>query len=83
MLWPNHFVTRPNMSFVRYDELSVEEFVLGMARIMKLPELTATELKARLSHLESMMTYARNYQWAPLRSMYATAMDGIQYGDLD
>jgi len=82
VLWPNHFVTRSNASFVKYDDLTIEEFVLGMVRIIRLPEVTAVERAARLLHLENIMVSALVYQWGPVRSMYAAALEAIQYGDL-
>ena len=82
VLWPNHFVTRSSTSFVKYDNLTLEEFVLGMVRIIRLPEISTVERAARLQHLENIMVSALVYQWGPVRSMYASALEAIQYGDL-
>jgi len=82
ILWPNHFVSRTGQSFVKYDDLSQTEWVLGMVRIVQLPELSSTESTARLTHIEQMMAAARTYQWNALRSMYAIALEAIQYGDM-
>jgi len=82
VLWPNNFVTRSGASFVKYDELTLEEFTLGMIKVIRLPELPSAEMSARLAHLEYIMAAARIYQWPALRSLYATALEGVQYGDL-
>lgn len=82
VLWPNHFVTRAGSSFIKYDELTLEEFTLGMLRVIRLPELPPAEMSARLAHLEHIMAAARTYQWPALRSLYATALEGVQYADL-
>ncbi len=85
ILWPNQMVTRLGGAgaSLRYDELTLPEFVLGSVKIVRLPELPPGEISARLSHLDSVMTLARHYTWPSVRSLYGAVLEDVQYGSSD
>lgn len=82
ILWPNQLVSRAAgaNNGIKYDELSLCEWVIGVTKIIQLPETSPAESKARLSHMESVMSLSRYYNWPDVRSMYGTVLDDIQYG---
>lgn len=80
VLWPHQFIHRPGTAELSFDMLTLPEFVAGTCSILQLKEITSAEKDARLQHLHYLMLQARSYMWESLRSMYAAALEDIQYG---
>ena len=58
-LWPHSFLSLTNARRdIKYDELTLEEFVAGYRQILQSPDITEMERSARLKHLVSLMYFA-------------------------
>lgn len=84
ILWPNQMVSRlaGATAGVKYDDLTMCEWVLGTTKILLLPEVSDSEKTGRLNHTETIMALARHYAWQEIRAMYGAVLDDIQYGTL-
>lgn len=80
VLWPHQFIHRSGTAELSFDVLSLPEFVAGTCSILQLQEIPQAEKEARLKHLHYLMLHARSYTWESIRSMYAAALEDIQYG---
>ena len=62
-LWPHSFLILTNARHdIKYDDLTLEEFVAGYGQILQSPDLTEMERSARLKHLVSLMYFAQQYE---------------------
>ena len=62
-LWPHSFLSLTNARRdIKYDDLTLEEFVAGYGQILQSPDLTEMERSARLKHLVSLMYFAQQYE---------------------
>ena len=58
-LWPHSFLILTNARHdIKYDDLTLEEFVAGYGQILQSPDITEMECSARLKHLGSLMYFA-------------------------
>lgn len=78
ILWPHSYVYRPGKSDLSFDDLSMAEFVAGIAKILLLPEITDEEKRYRTEHLHYLMYLSSNYDWPTIRNMYGAALEDIQ-----
>ena len=63
-LWPHSQLTFVhNKREIRYEDLTIEEFVAGYGEILQTPNITEQEKSARLRHLVSLMYFAQQYCW--------------------
>ena len=63
-LWPHSFLSVTNARRdIKYDDLTLQEFVAGYGQILQSPDLTEMERSARLKHLVFLMYFAQQYEW--------------------
>ena len=66
-LWPHSFLSLTNARRdIKYDDLTLEEFVAGNGQILQSPDIEEIERSARLKHLVSLMYFAQQYEWQPV-----------------
>jgi len=67
---------------VRYDELTMEEFVAGYSSILSRPRISPVEKEARITHLTRLMYLAIQYEWGAVRDFHAAVLLEIERGFL-
>ena len=68
---------------VRYEDLSVEEFVAGYSSILALHTISQTEHQARIQHLTHLMYLATIYEWSAVQGFNAAVSMEIEHGRLN
>ena len=80
-LWPHSFLSLTNASRdIKYDDLTLEEFVAGYGQILQSPDITELERSARLKHLVSLMYFAQQYEWQAVLSSHGAVLLEIERG---
>ena len=80
-LWPHSFLSLTNARRdIKYDELTLEEFVAGYGQILQSPDLVEIERSARLKHLVSLMYFAQQYEWHAVLSFHGAVLLEIERG---
>ena len=70
-LWPHSFLSLTNARRdIKYDDLTLEEFVAGYGQILQSPDITEMERSARPKHLVSLMYFAQQYEWQAVLSFH-------------
>lgn len=83
-LWPQSELSLSYVSKdVRYDDLSIEEFVAGYSSILSLTKISPTERQARIEHLTQLMYLASVYEWSAVRAFHAAVLMEIERGRLN
>ena len=78
-LWPHSFLNLTNARRdIKYDDLTLEEFVAGYGQILQSPDLTQMERSARLKHLVSLMYFAQQYEWQAVLSFHGAVLLEIE-----
>lgn len=79
--WPHsHLSFSRGRGEVRYDDLTLEEFVAGYTQILLRPTLPAVEKQARLQHLVSIMYLAMQYEWSAILQYHEAVLLEIERG---
>ena len=68
---------------IGYDELSLEEFVVGYSAILLLPQVSSREQLHRTEHLGALMYLASIYEWPAVHSFHAAVLLEIEQGRLN
>lgn len=80
-IWPH---SELNLGYVskelKYDELTIEEFVAGYSAILSLPSLSSREKRERIIHLNGLMYLATIYEWSDVRCFHAAVLAEIERG---
>ena len=80
-LWPHSFLSLTNARRdIKYDELTLEEFVAGYGQILQSPDIVEIERSARLKHLVSLMYFAQQYEWQAALSFHRAVLLEIERG---
>ena len=80
-LWPHSFLSLTNARRdIKYDELTLEEFVAGYGQILQSPDIVEIERSARLHHLVSLMYFAQQYEWQAVLSFHGAVLLEIERG---
>ena len=80
-LWPHSFLSPTNARRdIKYDELTLEEFVAGYGQILQSPDIVENERSARLKHLVSLMYFAQQYDWQAVLSFHGAVLLEIERG---
>ena len=80
-LWPHSFLSLTNARRdIKYDELTLEEFVAGYGQILQSPDIVEIERSARLKHLVSLMYFAQQYEWQAVLSFHGAVLLEIERG---
>ena len=80
-LWPHSFLSLTNARRdIKYDDLTLEEFVAGYGQILQSPDLLEMEHSARLKHLVSLVYFAQQYEWQAVLSFYGAVLLEIEQG---
>lgn len=83
-IWPQSDLSLSYVSKdVRYDDLSIEEFVAGYSSILALRSIAQKERQARVEHLTNLMYLANVYEWSAVRGFYAAVLMEIERGCLN
>ena len=67
---------------VTYDNLTLAEFAVGYASILRLLKLSAPEQTARIEHFATLMYLATQFPWRLVRSLHAAALFETECGRL-
>ena len=80
-LWPHSFLSLTNARRdIKYDDLTLEEFVAGYGQILLSPDIAETERSARLKHLVSLIYFAQQYEWQAVLSFHRAVLLEIERG---
>ena len=80
-LWPDSFLSLTNARRdIKYDDLTLEEFVAGYGQILQSPDLPEMKRSARLKHLVSLMYFAQQYEWQAVLSFHGAVLLEIERG---
>ena len=79
-IWPHQFVHCSGDAQLKFDSLTIQEFVAGTTAIVNSNEISATEKSARLQHLRQLMHLVKTFTWESVRSLYVALLEDIQYG---
>ena len=80
-LWPQSFLclTRAQRE-VKYDDLTMAEFVAGYAQILLSKNVSALEHTERQRHLVSLMYFAQQYAWSAVLNFHGSVLLEIERG---
>ena len=65
---------------VKYEELTLAEFVAGYSQILLSPDLSEVERSSRLKHLVSLMYFSQLYDWQAVLSFHGAVLLEIERG---
>ena len=79
--WPHSFlcITRAQRE-VKYEELTLAEFVAGYAQILLCKDITPLEHTEREKHLVSLMYFAQQYEWSAVLNFHGSVLLEIERG---
>ena len=79
--WPHSFlcITRAQRE-VKYEELTLAEFVAGYAQILLCKDITPLERTEREKHLVSLMYFAQQYEWSAVLNFHGSVWLEIERG---
>lgn len=79
--WPHSFLSLTQArSEVKYDDLTLEEFVAGYGQILLCPDMSEMERTARLRHLISLMYFAQQFEWSAVLRFHGAVLLEIERG---
>jgi len=79
--WPHSYLLLSQAKcHVKYEELTIDEFVAGYGQILLSPQLSQPEVPARLRHLVSLMYFAQRYEWHAALSFHGSVLLEIERG---
>lgn len=80
-LWPQSELSLSYVSKdIKYDDLTLPEFVAGYSSILTLSSLPDQERQARLAHLMALMYLAVQFPWSIVRDFHAAVLFEIERG---
>ena len=80
-LWPHSFLSITNARRdIKYDDLTLEEFVAGYGQILQSLDLPEMERSTRLKHLVSLMYFAQQDEWQAVLSFHGAVLLEIERG---
>lgn len=80
-LWPHSFLSLTNAGRdIKYDDLTLEEFVAGYGQILQSPDIAEMERSARLKHLVSLMYFSQQYEWQAVLGFHGAVPLEIERG---
>ncbi len=68
---------------MRYDDLSIEEFIAGYSSILSSTKISQAEHQARIEHLTHLMYLASVYEWSVVRAFRAAILLEVELGVLN
>ena len=79
--WPHSFLylTRAQRK-VKYEELTLAEFVAGYAQILLCKDISPLECTKRKKHLVSLMYFAQQYEWSAILNFHGSILLKIERG---
>ena len=82
-LWPHSQLsfTQVNRN-VRFEDLSIDEFVAGYSQILLSTRISELEKTARIRHLIALMYLAHQYEWLSVLSFHGAVLLEIERGML-
>ena len=82
--WPHVFLSPVfgAKTDIKYDDLSIEQFVGGYSRILVQPDISQPEKEARINHLSHLMDLAGTYQWKAVLCFHSHCLMEIERGVL-
>ena len=80
-LWPHIFLSLMNARRdIKYDELTLKEFVAVYGQILQSPDIVEIERFARLKHSVSLMYLTQQYEWQAVLSFHGAVLLEIERG---
>ena len=77
--WPHFYVYRgPSRAPAKFDELSIQEFVMGYTRIMQ--KCDANTCTLMTNHLHELMSDAAEYSWPCVRNFHGILLQQFELG---
>ena len=79
-LWPHAHINpiHNSKSDIKYEELSIEQFVAGYCAILSQPKLPVAEREARIEHLSQLMYLAMSYDWKAVLNFHSHCLLEIE-----
>lgn len=82
-IWPQSELSLSHIGKeVRFEDLTIEEFVAGYSAILILKSISKSEREYRVEHLNSLMYLATVYEWTAVKNFHATVLLEIERGYL-
>ena len=80
-MWPHSFLclTRAQRE-VKYEDLTLPEFVAGYTQILQSQDISPHESAARLPHLVSLMYFAQQFTWPAVLNFHGAVLLEIERG---
>ena len=79
--WPHCYLSITHGRHdVKYEELTLAEFVAGYSQILLSPDLSEVERSSRLKHLVSLMYFSQLYDWQAVLSFHGAVLFEIERG---
>jgi len=79
--WPHSFLCLTRVQHeVKYEELTLAEFVAGYAQILLCKDSSPLECMERERHLVSLMYFAQQYEWSAILNFHAFVWLEIEHG---
>ena len=79
--WPHCYLSITHgRRDVKYEELTLAEFVAGYGQILLSPDLSEVERSSPLKHLVSLMYFSQLYNWQAVLSFHGAALLEIDRG---
>ena len=80
-MWPHSFLclTRAQRE-VKYEDLTLPEFVAGYTQILQSQDISPHESAARLPHLFSLMYFAQQFTWPAVLNFHGAVLLEIERG---
>ena len=79
--WPHCYLSITHGRHdVKYEELTLAEFVAGYSQILLSPDLSEVERSSRLKHLVSLMYFSQLYDWQAVLSFHGAVLLEIERG---
>ena len=79
--WPHGYLSITHGRHdVKYEELTLAEFVAGYSQILLSPDLSEVERSSRLKHLVSLMYFSQLYDWQAVLSFHGAVLLEIERG---
>ena len=79
--WPHCYLSITHgRRDLKYEELTLAEFVAGYGQILLPPDLSEVERSSRLKHLVSLMYFSQLYEWQAVLSFHGAVLLEIEGG---
>lgn len=79
--WPHSFLCLTQAQRkVKYEELTLAEFMAGYAQILLCKDISPLERTERKKHLVSLMYFAQQYEWSAILNFHGSILLEIEHG---